>query len=71
MEVYVHKLKSIDTSATPSDFRAAFSNYVVSLDHGMNEVKSTHNPVSSFDSQVAENRKLLLQVTKQYLNTCP
>jgi hypothetical protein len=71
MEVFVHKLKAIDASATPADFRFAFSNYVTSLDNGLNEVRSTHNPVSSFDSQVAENRKLLLQVIKQYLNKCP
>ena len=57
MEIYVQKLKAIDTSATPVDFRFAFSNYVASLGNGLNEVKSTHNTISSLTGRYPQTRK--------------
>jgi hypothetical protein len=71
MEVFVHKLKAIDTSATPVDFRFAFSNYVASLDNGLNEFKSTSNTISSFDGQISENKEILVRLTKKYLSKYP
>ncbi len=71
VEIFLQKLKAIDTSAVPDDLKQAVNDYIASFEKGLNEMKSTQNTVTSYDNEIAEKKEKLAEVIQKYLTKNP
>ncbi len=68
LEVFIQKLKAVNTSTAPIDLKQALDDYIDSLQNALDAYKSGQS-VTNYDQQIAEKKEVFSKILKKYLDS--
>jgi hypothetical protein len=64
-DVFLKRLKAIDTSYAPAEVKQALTNYISAIEQGLNATKTGQN-TDKYDREIAEAKQKLVAAVKKW-----